>query len=128
MTDERIPAFGDPLSVPFWEGAAKGEFRLQRCASCGKHQHYPRPFCIACDGEVEWATVPGTGTIYSKTTVHMKVSPYFEPPYAVVVVELDEGPRFLSNLVGGDAGIGDRVRVTWQEREGYPPLPMFTPA
>jgi hypothetical protein len=126
--DERIPEFGDPPSVPFWEASARKEPALQKCDSCGKHQHYPRPFCIACDGEIAWVTAKGTGTIYSKTVVHMPVSPFFQPPYTVVVVQLDEGPRIMTNLVNGDAEIGAKVRVTFHEREDAPPLPMFEPA
>ena len=67
----------------------------------------------------------GTGTIYSMTTVHMQIAPEFEPPYAVAIVQLDEGPRLLTNVVGARSRIGDRVRITWKDREGLPPLPVF---
>ena len=70
----------------------------------------------------------GFGTVYSMTTVHRQVSPDFPAPYVNALVTLDEGPRFLTTLVGGPCAIGDRVRVTWKDRPGTPPLPMFTPA
>jgi hypothetical protein len=59
------------------------------------------------------------------TTVHMQIAPEFEPPYVVAIVQLDEGPRLLTNVVGGRSRIGDRVRITWRDREGLPPLPLF---
>jgi uncharacterized protein len=121
-------SFGDPLSAPFWEAAARRELVVQRCTACGAFQFYPRPFCLACDAtELEWARVEGGGTVYATTTVHMEVVPALAPPYVVAVVELDEGPRLTTNIVGGDASIGTRVRLAWREREDAPPLPVFTP-
>ena len=85
-------------------------------------------FCLACDSDdIEWTKSAGTGTVYSATTVRMKVAPDLVPPYVVAIVELDEGPRMLTNVVGGDCPIGQRVRVTWKERTDAPPLPLFEP-
>lgn len=126
MTD--APPYGDPLSRPFWEAAARGELVLQRCSACGRHQFYARPFCLACESDgVEWVRAAGTGTVYSVTTVRIQWVPELEPPYQVAIVELDEGPRLTSGIVGGEVRIGDRVRVVWREREGLPPLPVFEP-
>ena len=123
---EPVPAYGDPLTVPFWEAAARRDLVVQRCQACGHHQFYPRPFCLACESaDVTWVRTVGTGTIYSMTTVHMQIAPEFEPPYVVAIVQLDEGPRLLTNVVGGRSRIGDRVRITWRDREGLPPLPVF---
>ena len=123
---ERAPAYGDPLTVPFWEAAVRHDLIVQRCRACGHHQFYPRPFCLACEStDVPWVRAAGTGTIYSMTTVHMQIAPEFEPPYVVAIVQLDEGPRLLTNVVGGRSRIGDRVRITWRDREGLPPLPVF---
>ncbi len=120
------PPYGDPLTAPFWEAAGRRELVVQRCGSCGHHQFYPRPFCLACESpDVGWVRAAGTGTIYSMTTVHMQVAPEFEPPYVVAIVELDEGPRLMTNIIGGPARIGDRVRVAWRERAGLPPLTVF---
>jgi uncharacterized OB-fold protein len=58
---------------------------------------------------------------------HIPTGPGFEPPYPVALVELDEGPRMLTNIVNGEAAMGDRVRLAWKEREGAPPLPVFEP-
>jgi uncharacterized OB-fold protein len=126
VTEEAAEPFGDPLSAPFWAAAERGELMIQRCAACGHHQFYPRPFCLACDAErMEWAKAKGTGAIYSQSVVHMAAVPGFEPPYTVAVIELDEGPHFVANVVGGASAIGDRVRVAWRARDGLPPLPVF---
>jgi len=76
---------------------------------------------------VEWVRALGTGTVYSMTTVHQRVSDEFVPPYIVAIVELDEGPRMLTNIIGKSCQIGDRVRVVWRERPDAPPLPVFEP-
>ena len=118
--------YGDPLTTTFWEAAIRHELLIQRCAACGHYQSYPRPFCLNCEGEdVGWVRAAGTGTVYSVTTVHLKVSEEFGPPYQVAVVELDEGPRLLTNIVGTPCQIDDIVRVAWREREKAPPLPVF---
>ena len=127
MTDVAT-TFGDPVTAPFWEAAARRELVLQRCSACGAFQFYPRPFCLACDATaLEWVPAAGGGTVYAATTVHMRVDPALEPPYVVAVVELDEGPRLTTNIVGGTAPIGARVRLAWRERDDAPPLPVFTP-
>ena len=114
------------MSRPFWEAAERRELVVQHCTTCGAHQFYARPFCLACGSErVEWTRAAGTATVYSVTTVHVQWSPDHEPPYQVAIVELDEGPRLTTNVVGGGVSIGERVRVAWREREGRPPLPVF---
>jgi hypothetical protein len=67
----------------------------------------------------------GLGIVYSVTTVRIAVLPDLPPPYQVALVDLEEGPRFLAGIAGEDVQIGDRVQMTWKEREGEPPLPMF---
>ncbi len=119
--------YGDVLSAPFWEAATRHELVVQRCTVCGRHQFYPRPFCLACQSDdVEWVAVVGGGTIYAQTTVHIQIAPGFTPPYTVALVELDEGPRLLTNVPAGETRIGDRVRLMWRERNDEPPLPIFT--
>jgi uncharacterized OB-fold protein len=129
VTEQLEVAFGDPLSAPFWEAAREHRLVLQRCSACGAYQFYPRPFCIACDRDdaLEWVDASGTGTVYSAVTVHMPVSEDLDPPYQVAIVELAEGPRITSNIVGGCvAAIGDRVQVAWRERtDPFPPVPVF---
>lgn len=125
--DEALP-WDDPTTVAFWEGAARGELLIQRCSGCGGHQLYPRPYCLRCQGEVEWVPASGGGVVYSKITVHLQPLPELEPPYDVILVELDEGPRMLANTEPGTCEIGDRVKLVWQAREALPPLPQFVRA
>ena len=122
--------FGDAISAPFWEAAREHRLVIQRCSACGAHQFYPRRFCLSCDRDdaLEWVTAEGIAQVHSVVTVHMKVIPELEPPYQVAVVELAEGPRLTTNIVGGTAVIGDSVRVTWRDRpEPLPPVPVFEP-
>jgi uncharacterized OB-fold protein len=123
-----VAPYGDPLSIPFWDGAAEHRLVVQRCEVCGHHQLYPRPFCLACYSDrIRWVEARGTGVVYTKTIVHMQVLPELTPPYAVAVVELDEGPRLTTNLTDIHLQIGDRVVVTWRERTNAPPFPQFQP-
>ncbi|MFF4776627.1 Zn-ribbon domain-containing OB-fold protein [Microtetraspora fusca] len=119
--------YGDPLSRAFWDGARNGVLVLQRCADCGRWQHYPRPLCLGCEStSLESVPASGSGTIYSCTTVRISARPDLEPPYIAAIVELDEGPRMLTNVAGDTARIGDRVRIGWRHRTDAPPLPIFT--
>jgi uncharacterized OB-fold protein len=118
--------YGDPLTAPFWEAAARKELVVQRCTRCGSHQLYPRPFCLACNATtLEWVKATGAGTVYTRTIVRVPVTPELVPPYAAAIVELDEGPRMTTTLTDIAIAIGDRVQVAWREREGLPPFPVF---
>ena len=91
-----------PETQPFWDGCAAGELRIQRCADCGRPYFYPRPVCPACGSRnVEWFTASGRATLYSYVINH-RPAPGFEDdaPYAIAVVELDEGPRMMTSIVG----------------------------
>ena len=100
------------MTAPFWAAAERHQFILQRCAACGAHQFYPRPFCLVCgSAEVAWVPSAGRGTIYAQTTVHVPVIPELEPPYVVALVQLDEGPRYTAGIVGGPSAIGDRAEA-----------------
>lgn len=120
--------YGDATTEPFWEAAERRQLLIQCCRSCGQHQFFPRPVCIACFGtEVDWIEASGNATVYSQTTVRIPVTAELQPPYVVAVVTLDEGPRMTTNLIGSTCRIGDRVKLAWRIREGLPPLPVFGP-
>jgi len=119
---------GDPTHEAFWKAARDGVLVVQRCGSCGHHQFYGRSFCLRCDSDsVAWTPVGGGGTVYSATRVRRSWMPHVEVPYIVAVVELDEGVRLVTNIVNGEANIGDRVRLLWRQRAGLPPIPVFEP-
>lgn len=134
MSDKAQPSLidqsvADPMTEPFWLACLKRRLVIQKCTACGAHQFYPRPFCLACEsGKVEWVEASGHGVIYSVTTVRIPVVGELPPPYILALVDLEEGPRLLSNIEGGDVRIGDRVSLGWREREGLPPVPIFRPA
>jgi len=103
-----LPA-GDADGDFFWEGTAKGELRVQKCESCGRLRHPPRPMCPWCRStERGFAVMSGKGSVWSYVIPHPPLlAPYSDlAPYNVVVVELDENPniRFVGNLVHGPEG------------------------
>ncbi|MEE8422449.1 MAG: Zn-ribbon domain-containing OB-fold protein [Dehalococcoidia bacterium] len=112
---ELLPAPTE-LNAPHLEGLAAGELRLQHCRQCGQYQYPPESFCYHCPStDLEWETVDGSGTVYSYIVVHQRYHPAFGDrlPYNVAVVQLDEGPRMLSNVLGIEPDaveIGMRVR------------------
>ena len=85
-----------PETTHFWDGTRAGELRLQRCNACGKVYFPPRPFCPACaERDVSVFAASGKGRLYSYV-IHHRPVPGFTPPYAIAVVELDEGPRMMT--------------------------------
>lgn len=106
-------------SRPFWEGTKAHELRLQRCRDCGKRIFYPRSICPFCLSErLEWVTASGKGKVYSYTVVRRAVHPAFQAdvPYVLAIVELDEGPRLTTNIVGVEP---EEVRVDMPVRAAY---------
>lgn len=114
----------------FWEGCAKGKLMFQRCSGCGGVQFYPRSFCAACQGEqLEWRESKGLGAVYAVTAVYRAPTPAFkkDTPYAIALVELEEGFRLMANVIGGkadDVKIGERVELCF-ERRGDASIPQF---
>lgn len=127
---------GRPLPLPdadtafFWEAAARRELHILRCAACGTYIHLPKPVCRACGSrELVPSNVSGKATVHSYTVTHQPV-PGFEPPFAVVLVELAEqkGLRLVSNLVDvapEDITIGMPVEVTFEPFADDVWLPLF---
>lgn len=91
------------VSRPFWEAAKQHRLVVQQCRQCGNRQHYPRPFCVRClSTELDWKECSGRGTVYAFTVVRQALNPAFAPdvPYVLATVELEEGPRLCTNIVG----------------------------
>ena len=100
MTDRLLPST-DGLNGEFYGFLARGELRLQRCGACRTWRHPPRRRCAHCGStEATWEPASGRGRVYSWTVTHRAVDPAFTPPYAILVVELEEGPRLIGNLRG----------------------------
>ena len=92
-----------PESLPFWEGAAAKKLMLPRCNVCRRFWFPPSQRCRHClSDDFAWRESAGVGRIYSFVVYHRVYHPGFENdvPYVVAIVELDEGPRLLSNIVG----------------------------
>ena len=108
-----------PLTRPFWEATKQGRLVLQRCSRCGEYVWTPQPVCRTCLTEtLEWTPVSGRGSIYSFVVIERAATPAFNAPYAIVVVELEEGPRMLSDLVDvnvEDVRIGMPVEVAFED-------------
>lgn len=124
----------DPATREFWDAARQGELRVPRCTDCGKHHLYPRTVCPHCgSSSLLWTSCRGTGEVYSFTVVHRAPSPAFEAdvPYVVAVVQLDEGPHLMTNLVEiapEAVRIGQRVQVRFRAAgEEGAQVPVFAP-
>jgi uncharacterized OB-fold protein len=133
MPDKQIPR-PTPETQPYWDGARAGELRVQRCGACGRHYFYPRPFCPRCgSADVAWVAVSGRARLHSYVINH-RPAPGFEDdaPYAIAIVELEEGPRLMTNIVGientpENLVLDMELEVAFQER-GDQCLPVFRPA
>jgi hypothetical protein len=116
----------------FWEAAAQGRLVAQRCRACGRLQHPPRPMCPACHGaEHDVTELAGTGVVYSYAVLHHPQNPRFSYPLVAALVDLDEGIRLVTNLVGlepADVRIGLPVRVTFVPTDDEMSVPVFAPA
>jgi uncharacterized protein len=121
----------DDETAAFWQGSIAGRLVLQRCRQCGAVQHYPRWTCTTChSSDLEDMEASGEGTVYTRTIVRQA---HIEPfksmvPYVVALIELDEGPRMMSNVVGcgpEDVKIGARVRVLFEPVSDDAAVPLF---
>lgn len=120
-----------PDTAFFWDGLRERRLLIQRCVSCGVLRHPPRPMCPGCNS-LEWDTIEssGRGTVHSFVMPMHPQFPFMEYPYIVVLVDLDEGVRLVSNLVGiapADASIGMPVVVDYVEFDGELVLHQFRP-
>jgi uncharacterized OB-fold protein len=97
----------DAFTRPYWQAAARGHLLLRRCAACDRAHHYPREFCPHCWSEaVTWEQATGRATLYTWSTVHRNDLPPFgaRVPYVAAVVDLEEGPRMMTEVVGCEEG------------------------
>lgn len=122
-----------PEMKPFWDAARRHELVVQRCTGCGTHRFPARDICSRClSRDAAWTPVSGRGSVFSWAIMHQVYHPGFaaEVPYAVVVIELDEGARLVSNLVDcapADIRAGMPVEVVFDDVAPDVSLPKFRP-
>jgi uncharacterized OB-fold protein len=113
----------------FWEGVERHRLLIQRCTACGTLRFPWLPGCNACGGP-DWDTVEasGEGTVYSYVVMHHPPFPAFDPPYAVALIELAEGVRLISNVIGlpyDKVRIGLPVHLEFESYDDELVLPVF---
>jgi uncharacterized OB-fold protein len=122
-----------PETAHFWEGTRRGELRLQRCEGCARAYFPPQPHCPRCGSSaVRVIVASGRARLHSYVISYLP-APGFQPPYAIAVVELEEGPRMLSNLVDVPATpealvLDMPLEVVFRARGEQIALPLFRPA
>lgn len=127
-----LPIVND-LNRPHWEGARSGRFMVQRCRGCGHLALPPMPHCSNClETDIEWVAASGRGTVFSWIEYHQGWLPGYrdETPYNVAIIELEEGLRVVSNLVGiahERIAIGMPVEVCFEEVTSEVTIPRFRP-
>ncbi len=125
-----------PETQPFFDGLREQKLLIQRCNACDKAYYYPRPFCPDClSSDVKWEQASGEGTLYSFVINH-RSTPGYNAPYVIAVVQLKEGPRMMTNLVGVEVGLEPDpqflrcdmpVRVVFDDVTDEITLPRFRP-
>ena len=123
----------DADSAPYWSAAHEGRLVVQRCDSCGHHQLYGRALCISCGGDVSWVDASGRGSVASWTVIRQNYARPFRDwiPYVVALVDLDEGPRVMTNIVGCDpeeVSIGMKVVARFEPVSEEAGIALFEPA
>jgi uncharacterized OB-fold protein len=112
-------------SEEFFDAAREHKLLIQRCGACEQHQFYPRQVCVHCgSADVSWVEATGRGTIHTFTVIHQQGMPGWrdETPYVAAIIDLAEGPRMTSTVVGtppGDVSIGMEVEVVFVDEGTY---------
>lgn len=125
MTSTEIRPEITAVNKPWWDGLAEGVLRYQAC-SCGHRWLPPRALCPSClQARWQWMPASGRATLVSWTVFHVAYHPAFAPrvPYNVALVELAEGPRIITNVIGSADGralkIGMDLVLSIEQRDGY---------
>jgi uncharacterized protein len=123
-----------PEMTDFWAATAEGRLTLPKCNDCNEYVWYPRPFCPACGStDVAWTDVSGKGSVYTFTVVHRSGVPGYREygPYVIAYVQLEEGPKVMTNIVGIDpekVTVGLPVSVVFNDTGKGNALFRFQPA
>ncbi len=131
--DRPLPS-GKGDSARYWAALRAGRIELPRCQACESLVFYPRPHCPVCHGhDLEWVTLSGRGRVYTCTVVHRATHPWFmdKTPYVYALVELEEGVRLPSQIVGvppAEVTIGLEVEAVFEKVDDEHTLLLFRPA
>ena len=126
----------NPETAPFWAATARGELLVKQCEDCASLIWYPRSVCPECGSlRTRWQPVSGRGRVYSYTVNYRGEGRYRDSgPYVLAYVELDEGPRLMTNIVEGASGqlhselaVGLPVEVTFSDTGEGSARPRFRP-
>jgi uncharacterized OB-fold protein len=118
---------------PFWDATREHRYLLQWCTDCEKPIYYPREACPSCLGAaLEWRPASGRGSVYAVTVEHKPQTSTIatEEPFAVALIDLEEGVRIMSNVVGcppGEVTVDMAVGLTWEPLSDGRNLPQFEP-
>jgi uncharacterized OB-fold protein len=118
-------------SAHYWRAARERRLVIRQCTACGTRHFMPRYQCPLCwSDKLEWIDSTGIGSVYSYTIIRRAPMSTFaaSAPYVVSLIELDDGPRMIANVVGSGAlqlQIGDRVSVIFEDRGDGAMLPQF---
>ena len=132
MSEKPFPII-DAESRPFWQGTRERRLMIQRCTACRRHFFYARALCPYCHSDaVDWVTASGRGTIYTFTIARRPAGPAFkgDVPYVVALVELEEGPRLMTNIIGiapESVHIGQKVKAVFEDATDEVTLVKFAP-
>jgi uncharacterized protein len=131
--ESKLPApVANADSLPYWNAARERRLLIRKCSACDALHFMPRHLCPACwSDKLEWVQSKGHGVVHSFTVIRRAPAPAFAAlvPYVIALIELDEGPRMMANVVGEgalDVRIGARVEVTFEDRGDGAMLPQFT--
>jgi len=128
-----LPVVND-LNKPHWEGAKRHEFLIQKCGDCSHTWFPPFPTCTKClSTNVNWVNTSGKGNVFSFIVYHQGWLPGYKEdlPYNCAIIELEEGVRFINNLVdmdNKDIKVGMPVQVTFEDINPEVTIPHFKPA
>jgi uncharacterized protein len=133
--DRPLPHPITPEARPYWEGLRERRLMLPRCCHCGKAFLYPRVVCPFCHGaDIEWFQASGRGRLYAFEIAYQTINKAFKvaPPYVLAMVELEEGPRLMSNLINVAADLAAvrcdmPVEVVFHRLTDEITLPLFQP-
>ena len=139
MDEQKDIMIPEPLLMPviaveyslFWESLSKNELRVQKCAECATLRYPPNPMCSVCQCfDHTWELMSGNGEVYSYVVTHQPTNSAFigRTPLATVIIELDEGPHLISNILNispSEIKIGMRVRVVFIKMDYQITLPFF---